>query len=160
MLLEKELGHQETQKEETHWRLERAAPVCSSNHRLLRVHAQLSDCRLFPGSALGGALTSFSCRDDGPLPCHYCREGKQWVAVPPGTQGPPVRVHSPSSPHIRAEWLLSSASTLSGSGPMGKGCILKLRSAFLLCLCYLNFYIDFIHMLNNVFYMHAYILCK
>lgn len=72
-----------------------------------------------------------------------------------------VKIHqSPSFLHVMAKCQLNSSSILLGSEPSGKGCILKLRNAFLLCLCYFKFYVDFIHMSNNFIFIYIYISCK
>lgn len=70
-----------------------------------------------------------------------------------------VKIHqSPSFLHVMAKCQLNSSSILLGSEPSGKGCILKLRNAFLLCLCYFKFYVDFIHMSNNFIFIYIYIM--
>lgn len=69
-----------------------------------------------------------------------------------------VKIHqSPSFPHVMAKCQLNSSSALLGSEPIGRGCILKLRNAVLLCLCHFNFYVCFIHMSNNYIYIYTHI---
>ena len=70
-----------------------------------------------------------------------------------------VKIHqSPSFLHVMAKCQLNSGSILLGPESIGKGCILKLRNAFLVCPCFFNFHACFIHMSNNSFYMHAYLM--
>lgn len=66
--------------------------------------------------------------------------------------------HSPSFLHVMAKCQLDSGSILLGPESIGKGCILKLRNAFLVCPCFFNFHACFIHKSNNSFYMHVYLM--
>ena len=67
-----------------------------------------------------------------------------------------VKIHqSPSFLHVMAKCQLNSGSILLGSEPIGKGCILKLKNAFLVHLCFFNFHVCVIHMLDNSFCMHV-----
>ena len=67
-----------------------------------------------------------------------------------------VKIHqSPSFLHVMAKCQLNSGSILLGSEPIGKGCILKLKNAFLVHLCFFNFHVCVIHMSDNSFCMHV-----